>query len=346
MPLSDHPGGARERSLRSFPARLFYQPGPQIPPHVAGVADAVDIHVHAHEGQQDALAVAKLASVSGMGGLLFKTIVGRPGPAEAVRELTAALSEWCAREGARPVVCRAGGILDIIDASAPGKVAALLDSGVAAIWLPVITHANTLATVGGLKQWWDAAARPEAWLGPLPWSQALKLGTYLLDGNGRLKPELRDIIAMVAGRGAALFFGHATHAEMFALADEVSRLGFRRAVIDHPFSPFVDLDVAQMKRLAASGITLNFTYDELSPALGIDPARMYDAIREIGPARCALSSDAGDALFPNSVECMRLIRAYMAAYGLSDVELELVCVTNPAAVMGIEAAVARASAAE
>ncbi len=44
-----------------------------------------------------------------------------------------------------------------------------------------------------------------------------------------------------------------THAEMFALADEESRLGFRRAVIDHPFSPFVDLDVTQMKRLAAFG---------------------------------------------------------------------------------------------
>ena len=112
----------------------------------------------------------------------------------------------------------------------PGKVTALLDSGVAVIWLLVIIHADTLATVGGLKQWWDAAARPGASLGPPPWSQALELGAYLLDGDCRLRPELREIIAMVAGREAALFFGHATHAEMFALADEVNRLGFRRAV--------------------------------------------------------------------------------------------------------------------
>ena len=346
MPQNDRAGGAKERSLRSFPARLSYQPGPQIPPHVADVVGTADIHAHAHEGQQDALAVARLASVSGMAGLLFKTIVGRPGPAEAVAELTAALAAWCAKEGVRPVACRAGGILDTMGASTPFEAAALLDSGVTAIWLPVIPHANTLATVGGLKSWWDADARAGEWLGPLPWPQALERGAYLLDGGGRLKPEVIDIVAMVADRGAALFFGHATHAEIFALADEVGRIGFRRAVIDHPFSPFVDLDTGQMKQLAAAGITLNFTYDELSPSLGIDPARMYDAIREIGPARCALSSDAGDALFPNSVECMRLICAHMAAYGLSERELRLVSVINPAAVMGLAEPLAQASAAE
>jgi len=78
MPRSDHPGGAKERSLRLFPARLSYPPGPQIPPHVAGVTDAVDIHVHAHEGQQDALAVAKLASKSGMGGSCSRLSSGGP----------------------------------------------------------------------------------------------------------------------------------------------------------------------------------------------------------------------------------------------------------------------------
>ena len=79
MAGDDRTSAAIQRSLRSFPARLSYQPGPQMPPHVADVAGTADIHAHAHEGQQDALAVARLASVSGMAGLLFKTIVGRPG---------------------------------------------------------------------------------------------------------------------------------------------------------------------------------------------------------------------------------------------------------------------------
>ena len=66
------------RSVTSYPARRLYKQAvdPAVD-HVVGVDDAIDIHCHAHEGQQDALGVAKLASKSGMKGILYKTIVGR-----------------------------------------------------------------------------------------------------------------------------------------------------------------------------------------------------------------------------------------------------------------------------
>ena len=57
-----------------------------------------------------------------------------------------------------------------------------------------------------------------------------------------------------------------------------------------------------MKEAGAADLWLNFTFDELSPLLGIDPANMYKAIRTVGPEHCTLSSDAGEPLFPNSVE--------------------------------------------
>jgi len=60
------------RSVTSYPARRDFKQGPVDPSldHVIGVEDSIDIHCHAHEGQQDALGVAKLASKSGMMGLL------------------------------------------------------------------------------------------------------------------------------------------------------------------------------------------------------------------------------------------------------------------------------------
>jgi len=66
---------------------------------VIGVDGAIDIHCHAHEGQQDALGVAKLASKSGMMGILYKTIVGRKDPAAAVNAVRSALESWCAEKG-------------------------------------------------------------------------------------------------------------------------------------------------------------------------------------------------------------------------------------------------------
>jgi len=91
-----------------------------------------------------------------------------------------------------------------------------------------------------------------------------------------------------------------------------------------------------MQQVAACGIYLNFTYDELSPMLGIDPAKMYEAIRTVGPEHFTLSSDAGEPLFPNSVECMRLISGYMLAFGCTPEEITTMVSTNPRAIVGMD----------
>ena len=91
-----------------------------------------------------------------------------------------------------------------------------------------------------------------------------------------------------------------------------------------------------MKELSKAGILFNFTYDELSPLLGVDPQIMYNTIHAVGPEHFTLSSDAGEPLFPDSVEAMRLIRGYMEAFGLTQDELYTVCTRNPAKVVGME----------
>ena len=63
---------------------------------------------------------------------------------------------------------------------------------------------------------------------------------------------------------------------------------------------------------------------------------MAEAIRSVGPDHVTLSSDAGEPLFPNSVECMRLMRAYMRAFGLAADEIHRMTVTNPRAILGLD----------
>ncbi len=257
--------------------------------------DAIDVHCHAHEGQPDALALAKHASKSEMRGILYKTTVGRDRPAEAVRGVQAALEAWSEAEGVRPIQCWAG--YNVAHTGKPPSAAATraqLEDGVVAVWMPVAMHAKTLSKVGG-----------------------------------------RKVFRLVAEYDRAVFFAHATHPEIWAMAEEVDRLGIKQAVVDHPFSPFVDLSVEQMQELARVGVYLNFTYDELSPLLGVDPMQMYRAIRAVGVEQVTLSSDAGEPLFPNTVEAMRQIRAYMRAFGLSDEEVHQVSSINPGKVVGL-----------
>src|SRR5262245_35079207 len=100
------------RCVTSYPVRRKYRPGVIYPPAVPGVAGAIDLHCHAHEGQNDALALAKVASQSGMRGIVFKTIAtisaGDYRPGLAVKQLNAALERWSVESDVQPAACWAG----------------------------------------------------------------------------------------------------------------------------------------------------------------------------------------------------------------------------------------------
>lgn len=322
--------------MTSYVARTQYKPGEVRPPHIT-VKDAIDIHCHAHEGQQNPFDLAKRASKAQMKGILFKSLPG-DNPARSVQAVQEDVSRFAEEEQIEPIRCWAGFVCGRQMAPvSPKLVREMIDAGVVAVWLPVFTHAITLHTVGTYRRFLEGNNTP-GWVEPMPWEKALSLGHYNLDGNGELKPEVREIVRICTDNNVALFFGHATPRETYKLAEAAERAGLQRMVVDHPYSPFINLTVDDMKELSKSGVLFNFTYDELSPLLGVDPQIMYNTIRAVGPEHFTLSSDAGEPLFPDSVEAMRLIRGYMEAFGLTKDELYTVCTRNPAKVVGLELA--------
>ena len=326
-----------QRAASSYRARLRYRPGVLFPPEIPGVKDAIDLHCHAHDGQQDALALAQLATVSEFGGLLFKTIGPIKGVYEPLRHLAslqAALQLWADGEGLQPVRTWAGyGICMDGKPPSPKALQAALEAGAAAIWMPVFNHAISFHRAGGMKIWFDKSADPQEQSPPLTWDEAKERGVYLLDDSGRLKREFDECLRIVANHDAPIFLGHASWPELDAFAETVDRLGVRAKIIDHPFSPFINLDLRKMKQLADAGFVMNFTYDEISPLLGVDPARMVEAIRTVGVENAALSSDVGEPIFPHSLEALRLLRAHMEAFGLSADEIRAVSTHTPARMM-------------
>ncbi|HTI88251.1 MAG TPA: DUF6282 family protein [Alphaproteobacteria bacterium] len=330
-----------ERCVGAYPARRGFKPYIQVPPKIEGVRGMIDIHCHAEYGQQDALALAKLASENGMYGILYKSIGKEDkrsaGPMEDVNRLKQDMARWSDKTGIAPIEAW-GGYALTRDNKPPSreKVRTQIDAGVTSFWLPLANHAHTYSIVGGKNKRWDPSADPKAHSAPLPWELALKYGHYALDEKGKLKPEYEEAIRVIADNDRTLSFGHSTHEEIWVLAELVDKLKFKRAFIDHPFSPFVNVTVDEMKQLSRAGITFNFTYDELSPMMGVDPAKMYGAIRAVGVEHFTLSSDAGDPLFPNSVEAMRQLSSYMIAFGMNADEIETMCIRNPAKLVGLD----------
>jgi hypothetical protein len=327
------------RFQRSYFARRGYKDDVQRPPATMGVQGVIDIHCHAHEGQQDALAVAQHASANGMGGILFKTLPGRQKPMDTLRKIQAELHRWADQVGIEPVRTWAawniGNQLGHLSNAEDAREQ--VADGIRAIWMPNNTHANTLMLTPN-RSMLEKAGKPGDVPDSIPWELARELGgNYLLGDDMKLLPQVREVFEVVADNDLAVVFGHATHAEIYEMAEQVQRLGIRKAFVDHPFSPFVALSVAQMKELTSVGIYMNFTFDELSPLLGLNPAVMCSAIQELGTDHVVLSSDCGEPLFPNSVEAMRQIRAYMCAFGLSREEVDRISITNPGKIVGVVA---------
>jgi len=256
---------------------------------------------------------------------------------EDINELIENMKRWSDETGI-PAIKAWGGYALCRDNTPPSteKVRTQVKAGVTSFWLALANHANTYSIVGGKPYRWDPTADKKAHSEPLPWDQALKYGHYALDENGKLKKEYEEAIRMIADADRTLSLGHSTHQEIWALAELVDKLNYKRAFIDHPFSPFVNVTVEQMQELAKVGITFNYTYDELSPMLGVDPGKMYAAIRKVGVEHFTLSSDAGDPLFPNSVEAMREVAGYMQAFGMNADEIETMCIRNPAKLVGLD----------
>jgi hypothetical protein len=324
------------RYVKSYAVRRAFRDAIQHPPDVAGVEEAIDVHCHAHQGQQDPIALARHASRAGMGGLLFKTLDFSVEPTVKLGEIRDAVARWADAERVAPTGCWAGLVTDRwMGGPTRATVEPRLRAGVRAVWMPTASHANTFSQVGGRTMWLGESGDRQTLAGPMPMAEARARGALYVLKDGRLDPGVVDVVRCCVEHDAALFFGHLTHDEQDALAEEIQRQGLRKAVVDHPFSPFVDLSVERMRRFAEAGIYMNFTYDELSPLLGVDPFAMYQAIRAVGCHRVTLSSDAGEPLFPNSVECMRLMRAYMRAFGLTAEEVHQVTVTNPRYLLGL-----------
>jgi len=328
-------GPSLERFQRAYAARRPYRAPVQYPPDVRGVEGALDVHCHAHDNQQDALALAKHASRAGMGGLLYKTLPFARPPMDNLNPVREALHRWADEEHVEPIGCWAGFTTDAWNGGPKRAVVEpQLRAGVRAVWMPTASHANSVYLTGGYRGWWDSEAKVGDLVPPMPFEEALAAtGMYVLK-DGRLDPEVAEIVRLCGEYDAALFFGHLTPPEQDALAEEIDRQGFKKAVVDHPFSLYVNLSVERMQQFARVGVFMNFTFDELSPLMGVEPYAMYEAIRTVGAEHCTLSSDAGEPLFPNSVEAMRLIIAYMRAFGVSQAEIEQMTIANPRYLVG------------
>jgi hypothetical protein len=154
--------------------------------------------------------------------------------------------------------------------------------------------------------------------------------------DGRLLPEVGEVLDLIAKYKLTLATGHSSPAEDLLLIREARRRGIDRIIVTHAMLPPVGMTVDQMREAAQAGGLIEFVYNAtIGPNKAYDMAQCAGAIRKVGPEYCVLSSDlgqAGNPLHPDGL--LAFLRALKDA-GFSGHQLDLMSKTNPARLLGL-----------
>jgi hypothetical protein len=167
--------------------------------------------------------------------------------------------------------------------------------------------------------------------------------------NGELVPEAKALIAAVAevsgktrvsGGTMVIATGHNAPDEVLLIVREARRLGVP-VLVTHPLLESVGMSIEQMKQAAELGAYLEFVTAFTRQEATI---REYvEAIREIGPEHCIVSSDKGQGRGeeghegPNvsHTEGLAVAAQILRSNGFTEAELDLMFKSNPARLLGL-----------
>jgi hypothetical protein len=154
--------------------------------------------------------------------------------------------------------------------------------------------------------------------------------------DGRLLPEVVQVIALAAKNNLTLETGHSSAEEGLLLVREGKRQGVRHMIVTHAMSTPVQMTIPQMQEAARDGAYIEFVYSALLKPQAIRIEDYVRAIRQVGPSSCILSSDLGQVGNPLHPDGMALFFEALRKEGLSEADIGLMSKTNPARALGLE----------
>jgi hypothetical protein len=164
-------------------------------------------------------------------------------------------------------------------------------------------------------------------------------GIWVIDNEGRLKPEVEDVLKLVAEHNAILGTCHLSPKEIVALVREGRKMGIQKIVVTHPFFKVPNLDLPTLEELVRLGGMPEFGYCTVSPAWQYaSPDKVAHAINTVGASRCLLVSDAGQRHNPMPSDALRIFAQTLYEKGVSEDDVLTMIAKNPADLLELDSA--------
>ncbi len=284
---------------------------------------AIDLHLHAGPSVfprlMDAVETAKAARAAKMRGIVIK------------HHHTSSVDRGYFVHKAVPEVEVYGGVT--LNYAAGGLNPFAVDSafrlGGKMVWMPSVdarNHKRHFGELGkyGLRLDYDK---------PSIYRDAQ--GITILDEGG-LKPEIGQILDIVADHDAAVATSHLDLEESKALVQE-SRRRDVKTVVTHVNFVTASLSTDDQRWMAEKGAYLELCYSSLSPTWRCTSIEdVAETVRVVGPEHYVLASDLGQVHNPAPPEGLRIYISLLLERGLDSEEIRVMVRENPERILGLQ----------
>ncbi len=271
---------------------------------------AIDLHAHhgpdSYPRQWDAFEVAKLAKERGLRAIVLKNHWTE----------TAGLAQLIRKHGTQGIEVFGSLTLDTpVGGVNPQAVRYLADveGGYGRIvWMP--THDSEHEVD------YEKATRAKAFV----------------SRNGRLIPEVLEVLDLIKQHDFALATGHVTPEEVTMIMTEARKRGITKIIVTHPMlgPQFTSLSLPQMQEAVKLGGAIEITAGTVTRD-GAPKTRALEAIRALGTQNVFIASDSGLIGTPNHPDALAMAIKSLRAAGFSEEDLSRMFKETPARLLGL-----------
>ena len=204
----------------------------------------------------------------------------------------------------------------------PFATEAAIDLGAKIVWFPTLSAKNHLDQMGGPAFGSSMQQKSK--------KRMVEKPITILDEKGKLKPEVYEVLDVIAAHEVMLATGHLCFAEVFPLIKAAKENGIKRLYQNHP-EYIINETVEEQVELAKLGVYIEhlaiFQYPMWPTKSGIDG--VVQMIKAVGPERTVLATDLGQVHNPPPHEGMRMYMQVLTEKGIPKGHLRTMIRDNP-----------------
>ena len=151
--------------------------------------------------------------------------------------------------------------------------------------------------------------------------------------NGKVVPEVAQVIAIAARNNLVLETGHSSGSEDLVIIQEAKRQGVQRVMVTHALTnPGGPLTLSEIQQAARLGAYIELVYGGLSEDL---LRKDVEVIRAVGASSVVLSTDLGQPNNPLHPDGLLAMYKSLMAHGIPAADIVQMSQTNPAKLLGL-----------